>query len=107
VVSDFLELTLFVLARDYDVFFEKYNKTVIETLQADGFINVSVRAKTHARVPLPPPLPPLKCLTTPSLLSQNPPAVHQHTKAHCLQGVPKLPRHRSLDLRCARHKLMK
>lgn len=41
VVSDFLELTLFVLARNYTDFFDKYNKTVIETLEADGYVRVS------------------------------------------------------------------
>lgn len=40
-VSDFLELTLFVLARNYTDFFDKYNKTVIETLEADGYVRVS------------------------------------------------------------------
>lgn len=40
VVSDPLGLTLFVLARDYTTFFKKYNKTVIETLEKDGFVTV-------------------------------------------------------------------
>jgi hypothetical protein len=40
VVTDPFELTLFVLARDVNTFFEKYNRTVFETLEADGFINV-------------------------------------------------------------------
>jgi hypothetical protein len=39
VVSDPLEISLFVLARDVQTFYDKYNATVMETLRADGFIN--------------------------------------------------------------------
>jgi len=39
VVSDPLEISLFVLVRDVDTYYAKYNKTVMETLRADGFIN--------------------------------------------------------------------
>ena len=39
VVSDFLALTLFVLARNNTDFFLNYNKTVIETLEKDGYVS--------------------------------------------------------------------
>ncbi len=39
VVSDPLEISLFVLARDVVDYFVNYNTTVMETLRADGFIN--------------------------------------------------------------------
>jgi len=39
VVSDPLEVSLFVLTRDVDTFFAQYNATVMETLRKDGFIN--------------------------------------------------------------------
>ena len=46
VVSDPLELTLFVLARNYSTFFEKYNATVIDFLQENGYV-------TFLNTPLP------------------------------------------------------
>ena len=39
VVSDPLEISLFVLVRDVDDYYARFNKTVMETLRADGFIN--------------------------------------------------------------------
>lgn len=38
-VSDPLEISLFVLVRDVDDYYARFNKTVMETLRADGFIN--------------------------------------------------------------------
>ncbi len=40
VVTDPFELTLFVLARDVNTFFTKYNASVYQQLVDDGFINV-------------------------------------------------------------------
>jgi lipocalin len=39
VVSDPLEISLFVLARDVADFYARFNQTVMETLRRDGFIN--------------------------------------------------------------------
>ena len=39
VVSDPLELTLFVLARDVDLYYGQFNASVMAQLRADGFIN--------------------------------------------------------------------
>ena len=39
VVSDPLEVSLFVLARDVDLYYGQFNATVMETLRKDGFIN--------------------------------------------------------------------
>lgn len=39
VVSDPLQISLFVLARDVQDFYNNYNKTVIERLYSQGFVN--------------------------------------------------------------------
>jgi len=39
VVSDPLEVSLFVLARDVDLYYGQFNATVMETLEKDGFLN--------------------------------------------------------------------